>query len=111
MATGERHRSEEAKMQRDYEIVVFDVTLDEDGLFTATSQQLSGVCVVHRDRAKIIEDMADIIRLWYRRNRGIEVESFWGTSRDTGGRYSVPVFTIPADIAARELRKGSVTPT
>ena len=90
-------------MKRDYEIVVFNVSRDADGLYTATSPHLDGVCVVHRDRAKIIEDMPNIVRLWYRRHRGIEVESFWGESRDVDDQSAVPMFTIPAEIAAQHL--------
>ena len=50
------------------DIVVFNVSRDADGLYTATSPHLDGVCVVHRDRAKIIEDLPNIVRLWYRRH-------------------------------------------
>ncbi len=90
-------------MKKDYEIIVFNVSHDVDGLYTATSPHLAGVCVVHRDRAKIIEDMPNVVRLWYRRNRGIDVETFWGTARDMDGHDAVPMFTIPAEIAAQQL--------
>ena len=92
-------------MKRDYELVLFNITRDNDGLYTATSPDLSGVCVVHRDRARIVEDMPNIVRLWYRRHRGMEVEAFVGTSRGMDGQSSVPMFTIPAEIAAQQLAR------
>jgi hypothetical protein len=91
-------------MQSDYEIVIFHVTHEGD-LYTATSPQLAGVCVVHRDRDRIIEDMPNIVRLWYRRNRGLEVEPFSGTLRDIDGMSAVPMFTLPAAIAAQALAR------
>jgi hypothetical protein len=90
-------------MEKNFDIVVFNVRRDADGLFTATSPHLAGVCVVHRDRDRIIEDMPNIVRLWYRKNRGVEVEPFWGTSRDFDGTSAFPMFTVPAEIAARAL--------
>lgn len=68
-------------MYENFEVVVFKVRRDADGLYTATSPDLAGVCVVHRDKDRIIEDMPNIVRLWYRRNRGIEVEPFCGMRR------------------------------
>ena len=59
-------------MKRDYELVLFNITRDNDGLYTATSPDLSGVCVVHRDRARIVEDMPNIVR-----TSGIGVTAAW----------------------------------
>ena len=61
-----------------FEIVVVDLRQDDTGLYTATSRHMAGVCVVHRDRVAIIDDMPDIVRLWFKRNRGMDVEVFWG---------------------------------
>ena len=88
-----------------YEVVVFKLRRDADGLFTATSPDLEGVCVVHRDRDRIIEDMPNIVRLWYRSNRGIEVEPFWGASRDKDDTASIPMLTVPAEVAAQALAR------
>jgi hypothetical protein len=90
-------------MERDYEIVWIQLRRDGDGLYTATSPDLQGVCVVHRDKAAIIEDMPNIVKLWYRRHRGIEVEPFWGATRDIDGASDIPFLTIPAQIAAQQL--------
>ncbi len=87
----------------DYEVVVIKIRHDEKGLYTATSPDLAGVCIVHRDKDRIIEDIPNIVRLWYRRNRGIEVESFWGATRDLDGTSAIPMFTVRAEIAAQAL--------
>ena len=92
-------------MEKDFEVIVFHVRRDQDGLYTATSPDLAGVCVVHRDRELIIDDMPNIVRLWYKRHRGIEVEPFWGTRRDTDDTFAVPMFTLRAEIAAQALNR------
>jgi hypothetical protein len=86
-----------------YEIIVFNVRRDADGLYTATSPHLSGVCVVHRNKDRIIEDMPNIVRVWYRRHRGIEVEAFVGPSKDFDDVSAFPMFAVPAEIAAQAL--------
>ena len=90
-------------MEKDYEIVLIKLRRDRDGLYMATSPDLAGVCVVHRDRDAIIDDIPNIVKLWYRRNRGIEVEPFGGATRDIDGGSDIPFLTIPAEIAAQEL--------
>jgi hypothetical protein len=91
-------------MERDFEIVIFNVT-HEDGVYTATSPQLTGVCVVHRDKNRIIEDMPNIVRLWYKRNRRMDVEAFLGPSREFDESSAFPMLTLPAELAARELAR------
>ncbi len=63
-------------MNQNCEVVVIKLKREVDGLYTATSAELAGVCVIHRDKDRIIQDIPNIVRLWYRRNRGIEVEPF-----------------------------------
>jgi hypothetical protein len=86
-----------------FEIVVVDLRQDADGLYTATSRHLAGMCVVHRDRDAIKGDMPDIVRHWYKRNRGIEVEVFWGEERQSDGTTSIPAMTVPVEVAAQAL--------
>jgi len=64
---------------------------------------MAGVCVVHRDRDRIVEDMPNIVRLWYRRNRGIEVEVFSGAPRQEDDTYSIPAMAMPSAVAAQQL--------
>ena len=92
-------------MEKEYEVILIKLRRDSDGLYTATSPDLAGVCVVHPSREAIIEDMPNIVRLWYRRHRGIEVEPFWGKARDMDGDSNFPIFTIPAEIAAQQLAR------
>jgi len=86
-----------------FEIVVVDLRQDADGLYTATSRHMAGVCVVHRDCKAIIDDMQDVVRHWYRRHRGIDVEVFWGEQRETDGTLSIPAMTVPVEVAAQAL--------
>jgi len=90
-------------MSDNFEIVVFQLRREADGLYTATSPELSGVCVVHRDREKIIQDMTNIVRLWYKRNRDRDVAVFLGPEKEADNILSILASTIPAEIAARHL--------
>jgi hypothetical protein len=92
-------------MDDKYGIVVFDVTEDAEGLFTATSPQLPGVCVVHRDLDRIIEDMPDIMRLWFRRNRGMEITVYKGPSKRRDRTLKISAIPVPAEIAAQALAR------
>lgn len=65
-------------MNHNCEVIVFKVHRDTDGLFTAISPQMSGVFVAHRDLDKIVEDMPNIIRLWFKRNRNVDIQVFHG---------------------------------
>jgi hypothetical protein len=86
-----------------FEIVVVDLRQEADGLYTATSRHMAGVCVVHRDRSAIIDDLQDIVRHWYKRNRGVDVEVFWGEERKSDGTVSLPAMTVPVEVAAQAL--------
>ncbi len=93
-------------MNENFEVVVVNVKHEDDGLYTATSPNLAGVCVVHRDRDLIIQDMPNIVRLWYRRNRGIEVETFVGTRRDFDDISAFPIMTTPVPIEVAAMAMG-----
>jgi len=90
-------------MPNDYEIVVFRVRQETDGMYSVTSRELPGVCVVHRSRERIIDDLPNVVKLWYRTNRGIEVEPFWGSRRDEDGESDLPLVPIPAALAAQAM--------
>lgn len=65
-------------MNSSCDVVVFKVRRDDDGLYIATSPQLSGVFVAHRDLDQIIEDMPNVIRLWFKRQKNNAVEVYQG---------------------------------
>ena len=90
-------------MQDQHGIVVLKVILDKDGLYTATSPQLAGVCVSHRDLGAIFEDVPNIMRLWFKRNRGIDIEVFQGPVIQDDHSHTVLMNTVPAEIAAQAL--------
>jgi hypothetical protein len=60
---------------------------------------------MHRDRQAIIDDMPDIVRHWYKRHRGMDVEVFCGAGRRSDGTVSFPAMTVPVEVAARELAR------
>jgi hypothetical protein len=88
-----------------YEIVVFEVRRDADGLYTATSPDLTGVCVAHRDFDKIVNDMPDITRLWFKRNKGIDISVYQGPTETSDNTVKIPVIPVPAEIAAQALAR------
>lgn len=92
-------------MSENYEVVVIKVRRDRDGLYMATSEDLAGVCIVHASKDRIIEDIPNVVRLWYRRHKGVEVEPFWGKTQDRDDTSSVPLFMVPAEIAAQALAR------
>ncbi|MBR0874476.1 hypothetical protein JQ633_29255 [Bradyrhizobium tropiciagri] len=86
-------------------IVVLQVIEDNDGLYTATSRQLAGVCVSHRDLNKILSDVPNIMRLWFKRNKGMDIEVFQGPVTQHDHTRTIPMIPVPAEIAARALAR------
>jgi hypothetical protein len=95
----------EQNMQDQHGIVVLKVIQDRDGLYTATSPQLAGVCVSHRDLDAILEDVPNIMRLWFKRNRGVDIEVFTGRMVQSDHTHTVLMNTVPAEIAAQALAR------
>jgi hypothetical protein len=88
-----------------YGIVVLKVVQDRDGLYTATSPQLSGVFVAHRDLDKILDDVPNIMRLWFKRNKGTDIEVFKGPVHHSDGTQMISMVPVPAEIAAQALAR------
>jgi hypothetical protein len=93
------------KMNAGCEVIVFRVHRETDGLYTATSPQLTGVFVSHRNLDSIVEDMPNIIRRWFRRHRNIEVEVLMGRTTQADDTTSYLIGTVPAEIADQALRR------
>jgi hypothetical protein len=91
-------------MKEDQKIIVVRIARDEAGLYFATSDDLEGVHVAHRDPYKIIDDLPNVIRLWYKR-RNKDVTVFRGPVEHYDHHYSVPAMTVPAEIAAAALAR------
>ena len=85
------------------EVIVFKVRRDSDGLFTATSPQLSGVFVAHRELKKIVDDMPSIIQLWFKRHKNASVEVLTRAVSHTDDESVYLAGTVPAEIAAQAL--------
>lgn len=84
-------------------IVVLEITQDRDGLYTATSPQLTGVFVAHRDLDKILDDVPNIMKLWFKRHKGMDIAIFNGETKHFDGTQKIPMITVPAEIAAKAL--------
>mgnify|MGYP001454608568 CR=1 FL=1 len=87
------------------EVIVFRVHREPNGLYTATSPQLAGIFVAHRDLDEIVDDMPNLVQLWFRRHRHIEVEVLTGRATQVDDTTSYLVGTVPAEIADRALRR------
>ena len=86
-------------------VVVFEVRQDADGLYTATSPHLAGVFVAHRDLNKIVEDMPNIVQLWFKSHQNLDVEVATMPPRSYEGGTSYPIVPVPAEIAAQALAR------
>jgi hypothetical protein len=92
-------------MIEDLGIVVVTIMRHEDGLYEATSPDLAGICVVHRDVQMILDDVPNMIRLWFKRHRDMAIEVFQGPVKRTDDLYTIPAVPVPAEIAARALAR------
>jgi len=85
------------------EIIVVEIKQDPDGLYAATSPQLAGVCVMHRDVGRIVNDIPNIIRLWFKSNRGIDIQVFSGPEQHFDDTLAIPHIPVPVEIAAQAI--------
>lgn len=83
--------------------VKVEIRRDNDGLYMATSPHLAGVFVAHRDCDKIVDDLPNIIRLWFKRNRNEVVEVFQGPAKRVDDTVIVQALPIRPEIAAAHL--------
>ena len=93
------------EMDKGCEVIVFKVRRESDGLYTATSPQLTGVFVSHRDLDRIVEDMPNIIQLWFKRHRNVAVEVLTGRVQRDDDTTSYLVGSVPVEIAAQALAR------
>jgi len=49
--------------------------------------------------------MPNIVRLWFKKNRGLDVEPFWGERREFDDISAFPMITVPAEVAAQALAR------
>jgi hypothetical protein len=90
-------------MTQEDEIIVVKISRDDAGLYHASSAQLAGVFVSHRELDKIVDDMPEVIRQWYWRHRHMDVEVFQAKPHQTDREYAIAAMAIPAKIAAEAI--------
>lgn len=79
------------------------IAQSSSGLFTATSNDLPGVFVAHRDIDKIADDMPAIIQRWFKHHRGLDVTVLSGPLQKFDDSFGMLANCVPAEIAAQAL--------
>lgn len=92
-------------MAANWNFIRINVRRHADGLFMATSPDLAGVYVAHRDLTRILDDMPEIIKLWYRKTEKREVEVFQQPIKQMDDDFSIQAISVPAEVAAAALRR------
>lgn len=92
-------------MKVEQDIIVIDVVKHGSGLYEATSRDLRGVCVTHRNFDKIVSDLPNIVQLWFKLEKGEDVEVLVSRPHQTDGTYAFQAVPVPAEIAAAALAR------
>lgn len=92
-------------MSETLDIITVDVARSDTGLFTATSADLEGVFVAHRDLQAIVRDMPNIVQRWFKKRRNQDVTVFNGPITPLDGGVRIPAIPVPAEIAAKALAR------
>jgi len=92
-------------MAGEHGIIAIKVERSATGLFTATSDDLEGVYVAHRDLDKIIEDMPAIVEQWFKVRRKEDMTVFRGPVTPWDGGVKIPAIPVPAQIAAKAIAR------
>jgi hypothetical protein len=85
------------------ELIRIRIERSADGLYCATSPDLTGICLTHRNIAAIYDDMPNVIRLWYKSNRGADVEVMQAPLPAENDGFDWKSVAIPAEIAAMHV--------
>ena len=72
------------------EIIAVRIHQSTTGLYTATSDALEGVYVAHRDLQRIVQDLPNVIRQWFKSRRGEDVTVFAGPVERLDGSLAMP---------------------
>jgi hypothetical protein len=88
----------------DITIVRVHVERNCTGLFMATSPDISGIYVAHRDLNAIYADMPNVIRLWFKRVEGRDVRVFQEGAPELGAESAWNAMAMPVEIADACLR-------
>lgn len=60
----------------DIRVIRIRIDRHQRGLFMATSPDISGLYLAHRDLNAILADIPNIVRLWFRRRYNLDVRVF-----------------------------------
>lgn len=90
----------------DDEIGIVRVRIERNrkGLYMATSPDITGLHVAHRDLNAILADLPNVIRLWFRRAHNVEVRVFQEAVQHADDGFDVTALTMPAHVAAACVR-------
>lgn len=85
-----------------FRIIPIAVSRSDSGLLTATSDELDGIYVAHRDIKKIVEDMPRVIQRWFKIHRKMDVRVFVSSVEKLDDSFTIPTISVPVEIAALE---------
>jgi hypothetical protein len=97
------HKMSNERENRD--IISIIIRQSETGLYTATSDALEGVFIAHRDLAKIVEDVPNVVQRWFKLHRNEDVTVFQGPLQHLDGLLAVPTIPVLAEIAAKAMAR------
>lgn len=86
-------------------IIAIKVQRSATGLFTATSDDLEGVYIAHRELDKIVEDLPAVVERWFKTRRKEDVTVFKGPVTPWDGGEKILAIPVPAQIAAKALAR------
>jgi len=69
------------------------------GLFMATSPDISGIFLAHRDLNAILADIPNVIRLWFKRHHNLEVRVFQEAVWQEANTVDITALAMPPEIA------------
>ncbi len=75
------------------------------GLYIATSPDLAGVCVTHRDIRAIHDDFPNVVKLWFKSTHDIDVEVYNKSLPQDEDQMSWQSIVLPAEVAAAHLNR------
>lgn len=87
------------------QVAIFEIVQDHSGMYTASSSDFPGVCICHHDVDAIIDDIPNVMKLWFRRIKNMDIEVFHGAIQRTDHTSKLPVIPVPAEIAAAALAR------
>jgi hypothetical protein len=89
-------------MKDSLDIITIKLSKSATGLFSATSEALDGVYMAHRDLTKIVADLPEVVKRWFKVHKNEDVTVFVSP---LDGETTIGAIPVPAQIAAQALAR------